>query len=376
MSILPIVPINAPSEAWPRRPCLVSVPGEHVSALICPVPANLKPAAARSIAVNAARDLVAGPPEAQHFVPVNGSGTTRTVLVTSRADLDAWSSILAQRKARSSAVLPDYLCLGWSEGCVSVDAPDADRLVVRSGEFAGFSGERALVLQMLELLRQRQAAETRDILITARAAEGDDDLTKALASWGRPIITSEATPNPPSVNLLTRGAGGVSLDGKARARLALVAAGVASLAIWTVSAQIDLTRDRADLDRQRSANQELARSAFGLTGPIIDMQVQVDRAMRGLKETAQDSGDRLGFPELLTRAGPVVAAPDVTVSELHYQNATLRVTVRVADFAALETLRSQLERDGVNAAITRSVGGGSAGVRAELLISDVRGAPG
>ncbi|MEO1797307.1 MAG: type II secretion system protein GspL [Pseudomonadota bacterium] len=369
--------ITAPPAAWKaRRSALVTVPGEAVSAFLCPVPAGLKESAARNVALNAARDMVAGAADAHHFVAVPGEGGTRTVLAMAIADLESWRATAAQHGTRVSALVPDYLALPWKPGQVTLHLPSADRLVVRTGRATGFAGERALVEPMLDLFRLQSGADITEIALAPGEGDARAALSETLSRWTLPIVDAADAPPPPPVDLLARESVGLASTPRARRRLALVAAAFAGLALWAGSAQMDLAEDRATLAAARAANIDVARDAFGLTGPILDMRVQIERAIAGLEAAADDNAPRMGFPELLARSGPVLAAPERDVAEMSYQEDALRFVVSVADFAALDGLRSALERAGLRTEISRSVGSGSTGVEAVLVVADPQGGPG
>lgn len=342
--------------------------------MVCAVPEGLRETAARNVALNAARDMVAAQADQVHLVPLAGSGARRVVLAADRARITDWGRVVAARRARVLGVVPDYLCLGWTPGSISICAPNPKRLVVRTGLTQGFAGERDLGLMMLEQLRREAALETEAILLAPDAALDDAELVAALRAWDRPLRQAPAPDRPPDVNLLGRGAQGVNVGPRGRARGALVTACAVAALAWAANMQSDVRDLRLALDQQRAANQDIARNTFGLTGPIVDMQVQVARVLEGAQAAQEDSGVRLGFPELLARAGQIIAAEGYDVTEMQYRDAALRLLVRVDDFATLETLRARLAVDGVTAEIPRSVGRGAQGVEAEVRVTDARGA--
>lgn len=377
-----IIPITAPPETWrAHKTGLMSVPGEAVSALTCPVPAGLKEAAARNVALNAARDMVAGPPEAHHFVYVAGSGDIRVVLAMTRSERARWKDIIAKQPTRVIAVLPDYLCLPWQDGQISIDLPVPDRLVVRTGHATGFAAERSLGLQMLDLHCRQSAGITKEIVLVQGATSDDAGLLENLSKWDVPIRTAPADPAPAPVNLLSEGGQGGTMAGlgvtspQGRARLQLLAVLLVGALVWSAHMQLDIRNATNALAEQRQANLATARRDFGLSGPILDMEVQVQRAIEAREQSAAENQPRLGFPDLLMRIGPVIAERGTDVSELHYNDTTLRLAVRVADFAALDALRRALAQSGVDARVSRSVGGGD-GVQAELLIASPEGRAG
>ncbi|MGY3670868.1 type II secretion system protein GspL (plasmid) [Marinovum sp. KMM 9989] len=365
-----IIPISdLPGTSRLRGSVVLSVPGEQVSALLCEIPPNLRGKAARNVALQAVQDMLASPAEATALSVLPGTGSQRTVLVAAAQSIAAWHGLKTRHKLRSARVLPDYLCLPWQAGTLTLCAASADRLVVRTGETTGFSGPRDTVLKMLELTRTRQPIAVKSISLVADQGRGDTGLMAELSAWGVPIGAATYAANPPDASLLAGVGHAAGLGPGARSGVALVMAGLAAVGIWAINTELELREYQQTIAAQRAANARIVRDEIGLSGPIVDLEIQVDRALDALRQSARDEVPQMRFPDLLRRAGPVIAAPDITVTELRYGAFFLDIALEVADFASLEAARSALHDAGVASDIQRSVGSGAGGVTAVLRVT-------
>jgi type II secretory pathway component PulL len=303
---------------------------------------------------------------------VPGTGSTRTVLVTAKAHLDDWIAIKARYNVRSATMLPDYLCLPWTSGTLTISATEPNRLLVRTGETTGFAGERQMVLQMLDLMRTRHSPEIEMIALLPETAQADAGLMAELSKWGMPVQHSKGACNLPHASLLAGTGQGAELGPRARAYSWLLAASLAAVAFWAVNTEIEIRQTNNATALQRQSNTAFVRDKLHVTGPIVDLRVQVDRVLSTLRQAAQDDVPQMRFPDLLRKAGPILADPAIKVTELRYQDAALVLAVQIQDFAALETLRKELQSPGISAEILRSIGDGTAGVRAEIRLVQSR----
>jgi type II secretion system protein L len=374
MTAARIIPLSQLAQAKDTRNAVISVPGERVSALSCTVPANLRGKNARNVALQAVQEMLAAPTEDTSLVVLPGAGASRTVLVSTRADQESWTAQKAQHKLRSARVLPDYLCLPWQPGTLTISAPSPDRLVVRSSETNGFAGETAMVLTMLQQLRAQQIEGLSTISLVPETAQEDAALMAELSAWGLPIHPTDQAANPPQASVLAGTGTDMGLSPRARSVAKLVAVGAVALLFWSLNSLSDIRELERQTTRQRQANSDFVRQELGLTGPIVDLRVQVDRALAERRTALATDDAKPSLPDYLATAGPVLAAPDIAVSQFRCAANELTISVEVQDFARLEALRTTLQTTGLTVQVLRSVGSGTEGVRADLRISHAKGA--
>jgi type II secretion system protein L len=369
MSAPRIITLAQLAQARPERgAAVIAVPGEHVSALSCQIPPNLRGKNAQNVALQAVQDAVASPLSETGLIVLPGTGPARTVLACAQAKLAEWAALRARHNQRAARVLPDYLCLPWQEGTLSLSAPDAGRLIVRTGALSGFSGAPGLVIQMLGLLR-RQGHDVTALTLAQPEARALPELSAELSAWGVPAHTATQAANPPQGSLLPGAGQALGLSPRMQAWGVTAGAGLIAALLWAANTQSELTALNRQTVQLRQANLDFARQELGLSGPVVDLRLQVERALTALKTAAQDSSAQMGLPEFLRLAGPVLAAQGVTVTQLRYGAQVLSLSVETPDFAQLERLRIALQSAGVSAQILRSVGSGAGGVQAELRLT-------
>jgi type II secretory pathway component PulL len=176
--------------------------------------------------------------------------------------------------------------------------------------------------------------------------------------------------NPPQASVLAGAE--IGLPPRAQTLAKLVAVGVAALLFWSLNTLSDIRALERQTASQRQANSAFVRQELGLTGPIVDLRVQVDRALAERRIALASDDVQPGLPDYLAAAGPDLAAPDITVSQFRYAAHVVTISVEVRDFARLAALRSSLQASGLTVQILRSVGSGTEGVRADIRISPAK----
>lgn len=93
-------------------------------------------------------------PDDMHFVIAGKNQDKLNVLVVARSHIQAWKETVEAAGLSRYRLIPDYMALPWHSGLLCV-AKHADRILVRSGEFAGFSASANLAWHMLAGLVQK-----------------------------------------------------------------------------------------------------------------------------------------------------------------------------------------------------------------------------
>lgn len=396
-----IIPIeDVGSKARRRVPAVITVPGERVSAVPAAVPDGVPDRVARSIVFGAVTDWIGtaaeGGPEgksesgtavAPHLVLLPGKGRDRTVLVASKAEVSAWQARLATHHVQA-AVLPDYLCLPWAPGVLTLVAA-GNRLLVRYGAARGFSAETPLSLALLERLVATPDLVLREIWITPQTpqlAAHAARLAAALApdepsrdglkdapqtSHPRPAIVpiGQAHPPTPAPGSLIARQSWAGMNGWGGLRMVALALWLAAGLLWTGGIWQDARRLEATETALRQEIQIEARGVFGITGPILDLRVQIARRRAALAADAGTEEITATFAELLSRAGPVLVRETDEISALYYDGTRLRIAVRLPGFGAFDELQRGLARAGLTARLHRAVLDRGDGVDAEMDVS-------
>jgi len=151
---------------------------------------------------------------------------------------------------------------------------------------------------------------------------------------------------------------------------AVLAAGL-MVGIWAVGEGLKLR----ELHRERAALQGnveiLVRDHFVPSGPLLDVRLQVSRALAARQAEITAGSGRVSPLLLIGQVADVMVGFGVQPEVLNYsQDAGLVLELRLEDFAALDQLVTALERAGLVAErrAARVVEDDSGGVRAELHV--------
>ena len=132
--------------------------------------------------------------------------------------------------------------------------------------------------------------------------------------------------------------------------------------VASYTSYIGLERENLELRRQIETSY---RRAFP-KGALVDAEKQVKRQLDALRGTAQSSG----FTSLMNRAGEVVASkPGARITSLSYneKGGEMRMNITAQDFEAVESIRTAMTENGLNAVMETSNAQGEQ-VRARLRV--------
>jgi general secretion pathway protein L len=363
------------------------VPGEGAPLLPVSLPPALGGAARLAVARRQVHDRL-GPAAAQLDLrpaplgsPAQGWGA---VLAADPADLARWRAALGPAQSRALALIPDYLTLPQAPGLwVLAVAPDG-RILARLGPADGFAAEAALAAMMLSRHRAR-GPDPRAVLVQ----DGPLPDVVAQALSGLPMADDPARlpqglPRPERLALgetaldlrSDPGTRAAVLAARLRALVlpgALVAVGVAGLAV-TLAREAGALRARAaDMQAQTL---DAVRRDFLPQGPIVDIPLQVDRALEQRRAAAQGSAPASAL-DVLHRAALGLADSGVIPQSLSVsRSGEGAADLLLPDFAALDRAVSALGAQGLVVGVARSatLADGQVGAGLTLTLSP-SGAP-
>ncbi|OWU81682.1 hypothetical protein ATO6_23660 [Oceanicola sp. 22II-s10i] len=377
------------TEVRPAARQVALVPGAEVPVLSFDLPAGLRGMAREQIARRQFRDragLGDASIELRPFHRPGGADSWTRALVADAGRIAEWRGTATACRA----VLPDYLSLPAADGVWTLAVPEAEvtseAVMARLGPDDGFSAAAALAPRMIAraldaatpppraLLRLGPPFPAVESLFQARGIPVHDDPAALIAA---------GLPEP-----VVLGHGELDFDLRrdpqaARARLrrrvlpwrwplmgALLAAG-----LWAAAQYLAIGRIEAVTAGIDTATRTLVREHFVPVGPVLDIRVQVARALeaaRAAADTATQPSDPL---EIFGRAAEVIAAEGARTMRVDYAPADgVTLVLRLDDFAAADRMGGALEVAGLTVEMLGSrVAEGGDGVRIELRVTAPEG---
>jgi len=361
----------------PAGPFVALVPGAEAPLIALSLPATLKGAAREDVARRQAVDRLGAGLDVR---PAQlGAEDWSRVAVAERAQVLRWRGALGAAAARCRGLVPDYLGLPAAPG-LWVVAANRDGVLARLGPGDGFAAEHALARRMLTLaLTEARAAGSlpRAVLLTGEAGSAFADLFDGLVLVRR----AEDLPEALAPRVLGLGEALVDFARDPRADAEGVEARLRRLAWpvllvllgalgWAGAQGLAISRDRTAAAAVEAETLAAVRRDLLPSGPILDLQVQVQREIERRQAAAGPVAAPEGPLEALRRAAPVLAGVDVRGVALGAEG--LGAEVQVADFQALDALVAELAEVGVQARTRRSAIDPDGGVAATL---GLEGAP-
>ncbi len=309
-----------------------------------------------------------------HFASTALDKPGLAVALCSIEQMRAWQAQLADFPG-IRLWLPEPLLLPWRDGewCIVLEGDEA---IVRFDECGGFTVEKALLPTMLAgLLVEQPGPEV--VIFYGREQATDIALLpqdlQAKAQWRRGSLYSALllgeTPQP-ALNLL-QGAFATRLpvarwwrEWRAVAAVFALAFGLQLIATYTD--YLKLSRENLAL---RSAVQSSYRKAYP-KGTIVDAEIQLRRQLGSLR----GSGEASGFVHLIEQVGVVIAGSAGTaIDAINYnfsdRGGEMRMNIVAADFEAVEQVRADINKAGLEAVMESSSAQGDK-VRARLRVGD------
>ncbi len=374
---LPLVSLDATASAPPGRHVAL-VPGAEAPLLALDLPPGLKGAARERVARRQLQDTLGG--AGLEMRPFAGGGPDESwsrAIVAETRRVDDWRK-RAGKGCR--AVLPDYLGLPAASDIWTLSARDG-HVSARLGLRDGFSSEAALATELL-------ATELAGAGPKAVLALGDlpQELIALCAQNGVRVyhdaadLARDGLPQP---QVFAHGELAMDLRADpqaARARLRRrvlpwrwpLAAGLVAAGLWASGHLIAIQAIEAETARQRAQAVEIARANFVPSGPILDVRAQVSRALADRQARIAEAQAQVSPLTVLSNGAVEVFAAGAEAELVSFGpvNGTT-LTIRVADFAALDALLARLAGAGVQAELLDSrAGADETGVRADLRLTE------
>lgn len=295
-------------------------------------------------------------------------------IVTSASKAAAWRTQVASSGGRCMAILPSYLSLPVAADIWSI-AEVNDTVTVRLGLEDGFAAEPELAALMLAKNPKPKA-----VLQLGAVSPQIDEVVKSL---GVPVLTSPddcvasgfAKPlifanNEMQFDLARNPkAAFLSVQRLLASWVFPVAAATLALAMWSTSILIELQDDKARLAAIRSKTDAMVRENFVPTGPILDVQTQVNQVLQNRSKTLTNAARKTNPLALFKSASQVIAQFEATLFTAAYgAESGLVVSMHLPDFAALDRLAAALEAAQIGVTIAESSSADTAGIQATLIL--------
>ncbi|MDA7426912.1 type II secretion system protein GspL [Primorskyibacter aestuariivivens] len=368
LAVVNVQALARPGTSAPRSPHVVSVPGSELSVFPLDIPAGLRGAARervalRQISAELGQDIarlriwpLAGPGEA---------GAWSHVLIADRDLCDDWRRTCGPA---CRALLPDFLVLPWADGLWSFAESEDGHWVVRTGTIAGLSAEPEIARAMLDA-----ALRTGPVPKAIYAPGGAPaDLDALAADKGIKVFASaddaqNATGAMPRA--FAHGELGVDLrvdPQAARDRLRRsvlpwrwpILAGGLAFGLWCALIVLQTSQITAQDRQWRAETTRLVREFFVPSGPLIDIRLQVARALDRLRAASAGQGERRDPLDVMNWVFPVLDHDDVAMellqlSEEGAQDGVLAI-LGLPDFAALDGTGTRAELAGLSMRVISS----------------------
>jgi general secretion pathway protein L len=353
------------------------VPGTLAPMITLDLPAGLRGAAREQVARRQLSDRMGLPASEVQMRPVAPKDSAQDwtrVMIADPAHLAQWKGL------QGRAVLPDYLSLPSGADLWCLDQDESGTIRMRLGLFDGASTLPALAVPMLE-----QALKTHRPKAVFLLSE-----LPRIADWAAshdlPVARSEpelSALSLPVPKVLANDELSCDLRADplaARVQLAKrvlpwrwpVLAGLLAATLFG-AVQLLQTRTLHSQTAQITAQtQQEARRAFPDLGPLLDIRLQVSRALAERRAAAQPD-TQLNPVELGRRVAQVTHEFGAIPQELTFsQTEGLALILRLPDFAATERLGQALRAAGLRADLVESRAvtdaQGAKGVHAEYRI--------
>lgn len=322
---------------------VAAVPGSDVPLLWLDLPAGLRGAAREDVARRQLRDQIGAAGdrvEMRPFAPKGGGEAWQRVLVADDRLLQGWRE---QAGEGCQAILPDYLLLPAAPDVWTVQA-DNEAVVVRMGLEDGFAADPPMARVMLD--RALDDTTPKAVLLLGESADlaavfaareiacfHNADEVQA-AGFARPELLAhdellaDLRADPRAARDRLRAA---LLPWLWPLGLGLVAAG-----LWATSQIIATRAVEAELARQQEATLQIVREHFVPSGPVLDVRLQVSRALTERQEQSRASQAGVSVLTLFGQVLQIVELAGAQALEFSFDSNKLTAVLGLGDFASAE----------------------------------------
>ncbi len=309
-----------------------------------------------------------------HFASVALDKLDLAVAVCGVGKMQEWQAALAGFPG-IRLWLPEPLLLPWHNGewCIVLEGDEA---IVRFDQCGGFTIERDLLSTMLESLLAGQLEPGTVVFYGGDQAADTALLPEVLRSkvqWRRGNLYSAlllGEPPQPALNLL-QGPFSIRLplarwwrEWRAVAAVFAVAFGLQLVAMYT---------DYRNLERENLALRAAVEASYRKVNPRGNAPKPESQLQRQLA-AMRGSGDASGFVHLVEQVGAVIVGnAGTSIDAINYnfsdRGGEMRMNILAADFAAVEQVRADINKAGLEAIMESSSAQGDK-VRARLRVGD------
>lgn len=318
----------------------------------------------------ALEDQLAEDVDTLHFaIGARQADGAHPVAITARSRMEAWLAPLRARNLRADAVVPENLCLPFEPRHWTA-LVDGERIVVRTGEYSGFT----CALEDLDSHLQLADPEKRIALrvYVPRGSEHDftrlDRALELLPGHASALEVLARHWQPASAIDLLQGAWSQREDWQKLARPWRTAAvlAVAWVALSLTHQGLEARRLGQELKAIDDRNLARFQALFPGETRIVDLAAQAEQQLTALRA----GGGRAPLFSLLEiLAASLSATPGLTVQSLQFRDGALYLHLTGSDLQALENLRNWFgtRRDAV--LTVQDTSAGSEGVQMRLKVS-------
>lgn len=324
----------------------VLVPGVEVFIGEARVPGRNRQRVLRALSY-ALEDKLASDVETMHFAhgPLQGDDVYPVVAVE-RARMDAWGEVLREAGISAGQWLPDVLALPPTAGGWSL-LVDADEVLVRRGDYAGFVADVETFYQLFGLLVSQEQAPQRAEVFGSTVLDLQDVEAEFLDQHQQALeVLAQGWAHSPGINLL-QGAysrsqewGRLLRPWKATAALLL-----AGLLLSLVASGVEYYRLSKEEQQLRSAIESEYRKAFPQSRRVVDPRAQMEQQLKQLQRQA--GGGNTDFLAILGETANVVrASKGIAVRGASYRDGRLDLDLQADNLQILDTLKQSLVSSG------------------------------
>ena len=339
--------------------CVLAADGSQILLTRAQVPSRNKSTVLRAIPY-AVEDQFAEDVDELHFaIGERDSGEGIAVAVVREALIKDWIDCCQESGISLSAVVPEPLLLPFKEG-ETVLLADGERVLVRTGEVAGYAADR----DMLPVLFNPETG-TEESLAIANSEEGIDPGRPVMRVYGdidpallpssdgidiqlqplevAPLVVLAHQFRPASSFNLLQGAH----SPRARVgRLLRPWRGVAVLCVLLLLTQfganlVERFRLQRESELLSQRLEQIYRRAFPDARKGGDPRLLMESRLKAMRQAG--SGGQIGLLDLLAQTGPLLtAASEIQITGLNYREGGLTLSVSATSLQAVDQLRQSL----------------------------------
>lgn len=276
--------------------------------------------------------------EQLHFAwPPGSKDEALPVAIVDRDCLQFWRQALRDADIDSDAIYPDIFMLPWQPGQWQL-ATFGDDIVVRTGQWQGFSVER----ELFSVLQDSLTSEYE--MPQAIVVHGDID-------WPQPPAPIEHSEQEIPLAAAAGASGGINLlQGQFRGRRKrqskqlpwrpLAVAAAVLVAVVFGGEIIRYAQLSGQVSALREQTEQAYRQAFPNDTRIVNLRTQLKRHL----DEVAPGAERDSIIRLLAQLEPVFSAlPELKVSLMRYQDKQLRMQILADNFQQFEQFQQQAE---------------------------------